>query len=90
MGKSTKKETKTKLEQVEGLVCSVDNECKGKMLPAGTVIFVGESRDGMSIEDVNKAIARGNVEARMAEVSFEDTDKKSDEIEKSKDNRGSE
>lgn len=78
MGKSSKKEVKTKLEQVEGLVCKVDNECKGNILPAGTVIFVGESRDGMSIEDVNKAIARGNVEARMVEIETEGSDKNQD------------
>jgi len=74
MGKSTKKEQKkATTEIVPALVLAKDNEVKGKVLPAGTVIFIGECAEGLTIHDVHKAIARGNVKAEEAEIAFADT-----------------
>jgi hypothetical protein len=74
------KTKKTRVETVPALVLAKDNEVKGKLIPEGTVIFIGECAEGLTIEDVNKAVARGNVKAIMTEVSFEgEVDKNEDE-----------
>ena len=76
MGKATGKEKKTRIEVVPALVLAKDNEVKGKMIPAGTVIFVGECAEGIQVTDIDKAIARGNVKAVETEIEVEDSDEK--------------
>lgn len=75
---------RTSIESVPALLLAKDNEVRGKLVPEGTVIFIGECAEGMTITDIDKAIARGNVKAQMTEISFEneENDTKNDSKEK--------